>query len=64
MKKTLAILGLVPIIIGVLLLVTAWFSLNIYDYSANSILYSLWLDCGLIVIGIVILLIAMFTREK
>jgi len=65
MNRKLAICGLVLIIAGALFLASAWVSSNIYGSTVDIIVYSPWLDWGLIVIGDILIFIAIFmVRES
>lgn len=50
------IVGFVLILAGALLLAMAWVSSTIYGFKVDAVVYSPWLDWGLIIVGIIIII--------
>jgi hypothetical protein len=51
------------LIVGSLLLASAWISSVVYGWTVNSIIYSPWLGWGLVLLGLVAIAVA-FVLER
>jgi len=62
MNKKLILCGLIFIIVGILLLASAWVSSNVYGYAMDAIIYSPWLNLGFIFMGLILIIGNSFSK--